>query len=403
MSIVISILAAALVLGILVTIHEGGHFLVGKALGFKINEFAIGMGPKIFAREKNGTVYSLRAFPIGGMCAFEGEDEEAESDKSFNSFPAWKRLLVTLAGPLTNIIFAFLLAIILLAIFGQNQVIESSHPMIAGFSSETAPAKVSGILEEDMVIEVNGESVATTDEMIEKIKADEDGDITLTVLRKGDGSYYAINGVEVTEETDIAKLVSESKADSCSVTLENAEKLEITVKDAYNEESKSNVIGASVTTSAYSYEKRYNILTAVPAGCGYVADVTKQMYSFLGTLFTGKAKVEDMSGIVGIVDVVNDGVSTVMEEESFTTGAKASYIIEFIFYLGVLLSLNLGIINLLPLPALDGGRIVFNIIDIISPKPIPAKVEGWIHTVGLILLFGLIIVITVKDVIFLFR
>lgn len=403
MSIVVSIIAAALVLGILVTIHEGGHFFVGKALGFKINEFAIGMGPKLFSREKNGTVYSLRAFPIGGMCAFEGEDEESESDQSFNSFPAWKRLLVALAGPLTNIIFAFIAAIILLAIFGQNQIIDANHPMIAGFSSETAPAKAAGMQEADMVIAVNGESVSTTDEMIAKIKADEDGDITLTVLRGGEGSYYAINGIEVTEDTDIAQLVKENKADGYSVTLENAAELDITIKDAYNEEAKSNIIGASVTTSAYSYEEKYNIITAIPAGCGYVADVTKQMYSFLGTLFTGKAKVEDMSGIVGIVDVVNDGVSTVMEEESFSTGAKVSYIVEFIFYLGVLLSLNLGIINLLPLPALDGGRIVFNIIDIISPKPVPAKIEGWIHTIGLILLFGLIIVITIKDVIFLFR
>ena len=123
----------------------------------------------------------------------------------------------------------------------------------------------------------------------------------------------------------------------------------------------------------------------------------------IGNIFKGEVSANDVSGIVGVVDVVNDGVSTVMEDTEYNAPTKTSIIFELMFYIAVLLSLNLGIINLIPLPALDGGRIVFNTIEIIARKPIPAKVEGMIHAVGLILLLILIALITVKDVFMLFR
>lgn len=404
MSIVISILAALIVLSILVAVHEGGHFLAGKLLGFRILEFSIGMGPRLLKKEKNGTIYSLRAFPIGGMCAFDGEDEEAQSEQSFNSFPAWKRFLVAFAGPFMNIVLAFVLAIILMLIFGSTNTMDMTNPVVSEFSSENTPAQAAGIQPGDMVIRIDDTQVFTADEMINAITKDEDGSFTVTVLRPTEHTSVLVNGEKVSEEelSDINAFVKAHPAESYTISYDNATELTLSVKDAYNETEKRNMIGASIYSAYGFYDKEYNIITAIPAGVNYVSDVMRQMYEFLGSLFSGGVRMQDMSGIVGIVDVVNDGVSTVINDEGRGSSEKVSTIVEFLFYVAVLLSINLGIINLLPLPALDGGRIVFNIIEMIARRPIPAKIEGTIHTVGLILLLLLIAVITVKDVIFLF-
>ncbi|MBQ9950095.1 MAG: RIP metalloprotease [Clostridia bacterium] len=399
MSIVISIIAALFVLGILVAVHEGGHFFMGKVLGFKILEFSIGMGPKLISREKNGTVYSLRAFPIGGMCAFEGEDTDEKTEGSFSTFPAWKRFLVAFAGPFMNVVLAFVMAAILMLIFGQNKAITLANPQIAGFSSESAPAYMAGLKEGDAVIAVNNTPVKNSDEMIQAIRADEDGDILLTVVSQTDSTYYEINGVHYTSDTP-EKFVKENPAQSYSASVMGGNEHTVTVYDTYDEKSGYNMIGASVSDTFAIYAEKYNVLTAVPAGASFVVDVMDQMFDFLGSIFTGGVSFNDVSGIVGVVDVVNDSVSTVIEEPEIEN--KASVIVEFIMYLAVLLSINLGIINLLPLPALDGGRILFNIIEMVVRRPIPAKVEGMIHTVGLFLLLGLIAVITIKDVVFIF-
>ena len=416
MSIVISIIVALLVLTILVVLHEGGHFFMGKWLGFKINEFSVGMGPKLWSKEKNGTVYSIRAFPIGGMCAFEGEDEEAEakadSEKEiktasdtegrFNTMPAWKRFLVAFAGPFMNIVTAIVFAVILLAIFGQNKSVISEYPIISEVS-ENSPAQQYGLSSGDFITAINGKKITSPDEMISAIRADEDGNISVTYLRVDDNSQYLINGIEVDADVDMQKFDEEHHSSFYNLKVQNANEQTVDIQNCFDKESGYNKIGAAITNQPIFYEAKYNVLTAVPAAFDYVIDVIKQLWNFLGTLFSGGAKIQDMSGIVGVVDVVNDGVSTVVEEESFSTGTKISIIIEFILYLAVLLGVNLGFMNLLPLPALDGGRIVFNIIEMIAGKAIPAKVEGWIHTVGLFLLLGLIVVITAKDIFFLFK
>lgn len=418
MSILISIIGALLVLTILVVVHEGGHYFMGKWLGFRITEFSVGMGPKLLSKEKNGTVYSLRAFPIGGMCAFYGEDEDTEGKKedgddaqekpedtkgAWNTFPAWKRFLVALAGPFMNIVLAFVMAAVLMLIFGEYRSINLDHPMVAEFS-ENAPAQAAGIEQGDIVIEINGKAVASSDEMIKEIRADEDGNVDVTVLRPTEKSQVYINGILYDDDGtgDFTAFCKANPSLSYTAEVTDCEKLTITVRDTYNEKEGRNMIGASIQQALGGYEARYNVITAIPAGSRFVGNVMDQMFKFLGSIFTGGVRMQDVSGIVGVVDVVNDGVSTVMDEQSTTPGQKTSTIIEFMMYLAVLLSINLGIINLLPLPALDGGRIIFNIIEMIAGRAIPAKVEGIIHTVGLILLLGLIAVITVKDVIFVF-
>ena len=427
MSIAISIIGALIVLTILVVVHEGGHFLVGKWLGFRITEFAIGMGPKLLSKEKNGTVYSLRAFPIGGMCAFYGEDkddedlkkENAKSDAeqssadneenaedlaegAWNNMPAWKRFLVAFAGPFMNIVLAFVLAAILMMIFGEHKAVNLSYPVVTNFA-ETAPAREAGVEVGDIVTAVNGKTVKSTDEMIAEIRADEDGDIELTLSRPTEKSQVYINGILYEGDgEDFTQFCTEHPAIAYTAEITGCQVHRIIVTDTYNEEQGRNMIGASITQAIGGYDAKYNVLTAFPAGAGFVKDVMNQMFDFLGTIFTGGVKMEDVSGIVGVVDVVNDGVSTVIEQDEVSNGEKTSEIIQFMMYLGVLLSINLGIINLLPLPALDGGRIIFNIIEMAVGRAVPAKVEGIIHTVGLVLLLGLIAVITVKDVIFVF-
>ena len=424
MSIVISILGALIVLTILVVVHEGGHFLMGKWLGFRITEFAIGMGPKLFSKEKNGTVYSLRAFPIGGMCAFYGEDKDDEALKkeaaenagkqpshesgedpakgAWNNMPAWKRFLVAFAGPFMNIVLALLLAAILMMIFGEHKAVNLSHPLVTEFA-ETAPARDAGVEIGDIVTAVNGKTVTSTDEMIAEIRADDDGNIELTVSRPTEKSEMFINGILYEGDgEDFTDFCTDHPAIAYTAEITGCQVHRIIVADTYNAEQGRNMIGASITQAIGGYEAKYNVLTAFPAGAGFVKDVMNQMFDFLGSIFTGGVKMEDVSGIVGVVDVVNDGVSTVIEQDAVSAGEKTGEIIQFMMYLGVLLSINLGIINLLPLPALDGGRILFNIIEMAVGRAVPAKVEGIIHTVGLILLLGLIAVITVKDVIFVF-
>ena len=424
MSIVISIIGALLVLSILVVVHEGGHYFMGKWLGFRITEFSVGMGPKLLSKKKHGTEYNLRAFPIGGMCAFYGEDQDTDeakksekddivtvdenksddeeaTGKAWNEQPAWKRLLVALAGPLMNIVLAFVLAALLMCIFGEYRAINLANPMISAFA-ENAPAQAAGLEEGDIITKINGKAVSSSDEMIKEIRADEDGNIDITILRPTESSEMLINGIPYTGDgTDYTDFCKENPSLTYVVTVTNTEEMTVTVNDTYNVKEGRNMIGATITEAVGGYEARYNVLSAWPAGARFVGEVTDQMFKFLGSLFTGGVNMKDVSGIVGVVDVVNDGVSSVMEQDA-SAGQKTRTIVEFMLYLAVLLSINLGIINLLPLPALDGGRIIFNIIEIIAGRVIPMKVEGIIHTVGLILLLGLIAVITVKDVIFIF-
>ena len=332
----LSIVGALLVLTVLVFVHELGHFYAGKKLGFRIDEFAIGMGPVVCSKEKNGTRFAIRALPIGGLCAFHGEDEGVSDPECFNAQPVWKRMIVVLAGPFMNILLAVVLAVIILMTYGEYM------PMINGFTAENTPAEAAGIQVGDIITEIDGKSITYYAECTDYIRQADHAGIEVTVRR--DGS---------------------------DVTL--------TAHDIYDPESGSNRLGIYISPERL----RYGLLEAATNSVRYTCYIVKEMFKVLGGLFTGSVTSDDVAGPVGTISIIGQAV-------------RAGF--EVVLRLGVLISINLGIMNILPIPALDGGRFLFMVIEAVRGKPIPPEKEGMIHMAGLVLLFSLMILLTVMDV-----
>lgn len=328
-----TLIYAVLIFCLLIFVHEFGHFVTAKLCGIKVNEFAIGMGPAIFKKQKGETLYSVRVFPIGGFCAMEGEDEDSEDERAFNNQPAWQRAIVLAAGSIMNLLTAVILMIIIAFYMGQaTTTIDAVQ--------EGSPAYEAGIMAGDEVIGIDGKTI---DEWIDlqTIVGENEGEaVTFTVLRDG-------------SQTDI------------SVTPE------------YDKEAGRSLVGVTPTMAR-------NPVKAVGTGITNTWDMTVMMYDLIGQLFTGDVSAKELSGPVGIVYVVNDS-------------AKMGFI--YVVYLAALLSLNLAVINLLPFPALDGGRLLFLVIRKITGKRVTDEMEGKIHFIGIMLLLALMVYVTWNDII----
>ena len=335
-----TIVYAIIIFLLLIFVHETGHLLSAKMTGIRVNEFALGMGPKLVGFTKGETSYSFRAIPFGGYCAMEGENEESEDPRAFGNRPARIRALVLFAGSVMNI----LLAIVLLSmVIFAGGVPTRTLATVA----EESPAFADGLRAGDELVAINGITVSGWDDISPLLSAiaNEDAEnnplLTLTVLRGGD---------EKTIETHF-----------------------------YRDESGSLKVGISPEFSrtpafffkSFGYGVRATLL------------MSKMMYEVLGDLFTGKAGIDQLTGPVGIVVVV---------------GESARYGFIYLFQLTALISLNLGIINLLPFPALDGGRLLFLLIRKITGKAITDEIEGRVHLIGIIVLFAFMAIVTLQDV-----
>lgn len=340
------ILIAILILGFIVTIHEFGHYIVGRLCGIGIVEFSVGFGPKILGFERKGIKYSLRCIPLGGYCSFVGEDESHDAPNAMNNQPVWKRFLTVLAGPGMNFVLGFLSCVILLTGF----VTAEYQPRIT-YVEENSPAWECGLQNGDIITEINGEPVSYDHSGISVITnqistPDKDGSVTLTIRR---------------DKESIALSV-QPKAESDSET------------------------GKTVYRIGIGFGGRtYHLGEALKSACGYMVNFTRIMLKSLKDLVFHGTGVNEMMGPVGIVSFVSDYVYS---EHLYA-----------VVYLIFILSLNIGIMNLLPLPALDGGRLIFLIIEAIRGKSISRDKEGLVHLIGFGLLFLLIIFITYKDII----
>lgn len=333
-----SILAALVVLSVFVVVHEFGHYIAGRLLGFTVLEFAVGMGPIVLKKEKNGILYALRAFPIGGMCRFYGEDEEAKDTRSFSSHPVWKRIVVVAAGPVMNILLAILLAMGLLMGYGQNVAI----PTILEEPAPGTPAAVAGIKAGDVILSVNGVDVEQFDQASDLILAAAGDEMTMTVARDG-------------------------------------ETVSLTLRDFYNETEGRNIIGIT-----YGYGKyRYSFGEALKGSLQFIFSLVAEMLRFIGGIFTQGVQQGEVVGPVGTVAIIGQAVRTGFET---------------VLYLSALISVNLAVMNLLPLPALDGGRLIFLFIELVRGKTISQEKEGIVHFIGLVLLMVLMLVLVVSDV-----
>lgn len=333
------VILAILMIGIMILVHELGHFVVGRLCGIGVEEFSIGFGPKVFGWRKKEIDYSLRAIPLGGYVRFTGEDEDSADANAFNNHPVWKRFLTVVAGASMNFVLAFVAILLLFSLYGVIQVPEFSAV------EPGSPAEMAGLMAGDRIVAVDGIEISYDqqgfNEMYELFSARTDGTpFQLTIERGG-------------------------------------EEFDVSVSKAQTEE------GAWQMGVLLGVTRRVSFPLAFEASCQAFVGMSGMLLDFLKNLVFRGEGVEQVSGTVGAI-----GQASQYIQQGF----------DMVLNVFASISLNLGIMNLLPLPALDGGRLVFLAIEGIFRKPVPRDKEGMVHAVGMILLFGLMIVLTYSDI-----
>lgn len=343
---ILLILFALLLFNLIIFIHEFGHFYTAKMFGVKVNEFAIGMGPKIFKFTKGETLYSLRAFPIGGFCDMEGEDTESSSESAFTKIHAWKRIVIVAAGAIMNMFLGLVLVFVLLA---QQPYFLSTT--ISEFKDD-AVSNHHGLMEGDSIVSVDGVGIVSSKDLSFNLSIDGKDSFNIKVKR----------GNEI-------------------IDLENVK------FDTLEDQN-----GKKFTKLDFTVESiPKNAVTLIQQSFVETASTVKIVWSTLLGLITGRFALNNVSGFVGIASAVN----TVTNE---SLKVNVMYAINNIITIMATISVNLGIINLFPLPALDGGKIVFLLFELITGKPVNPKYEGWVHLIGFALFILLTIVITFSDI-----
>lgn len=365
---VLKILAALFIFGIIIMVHECGHFLVAKWMKVRVNEFAIGMGPTLCSWGKGETKYSLRLLPLGGFCAMEGEDADAptpsfiggnadrektpDTSGSFAEKAVWRRILIVVAGAAMNLLLGFA---VLLTAFGVCMTKSSDGN--AYFSSvsiaqlpESSTAYQTGLRVGDTILKVDGKTVATDMDLSMLMQSDEDGKFDMTVRR--DGNKTVLTGVTF-------PLVEDTESGTRYLQYD------------FKVQGIKRTVWSTVSQAA---KTEYSM--------------TVMVWRSLGDLLTGRYGLNDLSGPVGTVDYIGDAVAQAVSLDGIYT----------LLQMVALITINVGIFNLLPLPALDGGRLLFLIFEGITRKKVPPKFEGLVHFIGLLLLFGLMIVVTFSDI-----
>lgn len=337
------IIIAILIFSIIIIFHELGHFLLAKANGIRVNEFCLGLGPKLIGITRGETTYSIHLFPIGGACIMEGEDEESNDSRAFGKKSVWARISVVAAGPVFNFLMAFVFAFILLCNIGYDLPVLSDV-------TEGYPAEAAGLEAGDTIVKINHSKI----------------------------HFFR----------DISAYTQFHPGETVTVTYErDGERYEAELTPQYNEEygyymygiqgSAEKTYGSVLENLKYSvYEVKYWINVTLNS---------------LKALVTGQVGVNEMSGPVGIVNMIGDSY-----EESVTYGYYTAFL--QMLYITIFLSANLGVMNLLPLPALDGGRLLFMVIEVIRGKRVDPDKEGMVHFVGMMLLFALMFFTFFNDI-----
>ena len=337
-------LVAILFFGFIIMIHECGHFMMAKLFKVRVNEFSLGMGPCLFKKQKGETQYSVRLFPIGGYVAMEGEDGESEDAGAFNKKPVWQKILVVIAGALMNLILGLLLLIILLScctdLIGTNTIKEFQP---------NAVSEQYGLQAGDKFVKIDGHRVWSEQDLTFLLSRSTDGVFDFVVER--DGQKVQLDNVKF--DTEVME----------GITLIRYDFVIIGEPPRF-----LNVLKNSFTQSA---------------------SIVRMVWLSLGDLITGRFGMSQLAGPVGTVNIVAD----------IATDAANTKNLETLLTIMAFITINVGVANLLPLPALDGGRLLFLIIEGIRRKPVNPKYEGYVHTAGLVLLMLLMLVVTINDII----
>lgn len=367
----INILIAVILFSAIILFHELGHFLLAKANKVGVIEFSLGMGPRIisFAKTKEGarvkffgsgkyfeehkefedhTIYSWKILPFGGSCMMLGEMEEIENDRAFGKKSVWARMAVIFAGPFFNFILAFILALILIGNVGYDEALLTNV-------KQDMPLAEQGFQDGDKITEINGRNIVVNRELMYYIQFHplSDEPVELTAERNGKEFSTAVT----------PKLVKDEKGNDV-----------YRLGFSYNPKRTKANVWQTIQYSAY--EVKFWIFTTIES---------------LGQMITGKVSAKEVSGPVGIVQVVGDVVN-----DSLPGGIRL--VVLNILIMGILLTANLGVMNLLPIPALDGGRLLFLIIEAVRRKPLPEKFENYVNVGGFVLLMGLMVLILANDI-----
>lgn len=336
-SVLLTVLASVLVFGTVIFIHELGHFLTAKFSGIRVNEFALGMGPTLFHITRGDTTYALRLFPVGGFVSMEGEDEESDDPASFIKAPVSRRILVTVAGAVMNLLLGFL---VLVGIVSSQNLI-STRTVLEFY--EGASTQQTGLCEGDTIVAVNGRRCFTANDIIYEFARTQQGTADLTVLRNG--TRVQLNGVkfDTYDQNGLPQLIIDFK-----------------------------VLG-----------ERKTVIGVLKEAWLWTLSLGRLVVLSLTDLLTGRIAVNNLSGPVGIVSAISEATSAGLLP---------------LFMLLALITINLGIFNLLPVPALDGGRLVFLILEAIRRKPVNQKYEMLVHAAGFVLLIGVMLFATFNDV-----
>lgn len=341
MSVVFTVLITILLFGAIIFIHELGHFTCAKLSGVTVKEFALGMGPTIFSRVSRGTKYALRLLPIGGYVSMEGEDEDSDDENAFFKKPVYKRILIVLAGAVMNMILGFVILTIVVSIqpkLGSMQ--------IADFRQGATSCAAGKLQKGDTIKKIDGLSIYDVTDLQYQLSQKPDNIHTVTVKRNGE--TITISDVNISFVT-------------------------YTAEDGKTYRSVDFV----------RQQVNKTPLTVIGQAAGKTASFARLVWISLGDLVRGKASVKDMSGPVGVATAVNKAQSAGIDS---------------LLVLAALITINVGIFNLLPLPALDGGRFVFLAIEGVIRRPVPQKYEAMVHAVGFILLMILMLLVTFNDV-----
>lgn len=421
-----NIIVALLIFGLLVTFHELGHFLLAKKNGIMVIEFSIGMGPRLLSKVKNGTRYSLKLFPIGGSCQM-GEDDPEYKEGSFHSKSVWARISTIFAGPFFNFVLAFVIALIVIGNVGYDPAIVTNVP-------EGSLAAKAGLQPGDVITEIDGKNVVFARDIVlytDVMGIDSNDPITVKYKRDGEskttkltptytkkfmlGFYYdpgtnkvgeimrnsamgkagieagdtilKINGVELTVDYTLGDYLSDNPIKNETLIIDFKQKEEN--KTAFVTPKMTEIYDLGFSYNQY-YEKT-DFFGTIRYSFGEVRYWMEATVRSLGQLFTGKFGMDDISGPARIVNELGNVVE-----------AKDEYglrlVIMQLLQWAIVLSANLGIMNLLPIPALDGGRLMFLIIEAVRGKPISREKEGYVHFIGFIILMVLMVFVFFNDI-----
>lgn len=328
---------AILLFLLLIVIHEFGHFIAAKCMGVRVNEFSVGFGPKIFKKKWGETTYALGLIPLGGYCAMEGEDEESKDSRAFCNKKAWRRFIIVVMGAVFNILFGFILIAVILA--PEKRFTTTT---VAEFR-ENSLSEQTGLMVGDKILKVDGRTIYTTYDLSYAFTNIDDGKIDITVKRNG------------------------------------SKKL---LKDVTFRTEKENGI-SYLEVDFYVLAQKKTPLTFVSntgkTAISYCAVIWRSLIDLVG----GKYGISAVSGPVGVTAAI---------------GSVAKQSLRNILPIMALIAINLGLMNLLPIPALDGGRLLFILFEMITRKPVPQKYEAAIHAAGFIILILFMLLITAKDI-----